>query len=519
MRTCLPESEDITLKAVSTSYQNISCRKICLVFNLSVFYTMAELINYVSSDEGRLLTMSTPRIFVSHSHLDDDFGLKLINDLRAYLGEEAVWYDSSGGLSGGDAWWDMIVREITERDTFLVILSSNALSSKWVRPEMAIAYYQHINTGKRLLPIRFQPCEVPVPWELIHSFNFTDPQHYDVNLAKLLTVLGFQTNRLSPQRGQLSNAPRVYHGHTNPVSKLAWSPNSQYFASVSREKTVQIWNDGAGLIYQTCRGNREPVNAVAWSPDGTCIVYGDSNGSIYIWDTITAETRLSLNNPKRDAVNDLTWSPASCIAVARASNIVQIYDTQLRECTPNYIGHSKGIGALNGVLKVAWSPDGTLVASSAWDRTVRVWVPATGITICTYHGHGKQTINDLSWSPEGTRLATAGSDGTIQVWNGRTGSSLFTYSLQSGQFVASVRWSPDGTCLASAGSDGSIHIWDVTNENNILVHPITEGKTLRAIDWSPDGQRLAVACPNGDIQIWTISLNPRILHGQNVQPD
>src|SRR5205807_9317009 len=131
--------------------------------------------------------MSTPRIFISHSHLDDDFGLKLINELRTHLGEEAVWYDSSGGLRGGDEWWDTIVREITERDTFLVILSTNALSSPWVLHEMAIAYYQHINIGKRLLPIRYQPCEVPVHWELIHSCNFTDLQHYDTNLAMLLT--------------------------------------------------------------------------------------------------------------------------------------------------------------------------------------------------------------------------------------------------------------------------------------------------------------------------------------------
>jgi len=54
--------------------------------------------------------MSTsPRIFISHSSKDDDFGTQLVEDLRRVLGDEdAVWYDSQGGLRGGDAWWHKI---------------------------------------------------------------------------------------------------------------------------------------------------------------------------------------------------------------------------------------------------------------------------------------------------------------------------------------------------------------------------------------------------------------------------
>jgi WD40 repeat protein len=64
-------------------------------------------------------------IFVSHSHEDDAFCLELIGDLRARLGKEAVWYDTSGGLDGSDAWWDRIVVEIAARPNFLVVLSSH----------------------------------------------------------------------------------------------------------------------------------------------------------------------------------------------------------------------------------------------------------------------------------------------------------------------------------------------------------------------------------------------------------
>ncbi len=82
------------------------------------------------SEKGQQ-SMATPRIFVSHSHMDDAFGQRLIADLRRDLGsEDAVWYDVSGGLHGGDAWWRRIVAEITTRDTFIVVLSPDAVASK-----------------------------------------------------------------------------------------------------------------------------------------------------------------------------------------------------------------------------------------------------------------------------------------------------------------------------------------------------------------------------------------------------
>src|SRR5205807_3361248 len=120
---------------------------------------------------------------------------------------------------------------------------------------------------------------------------------------------GIQTNKPRLSRLQLGDAPQVYRAHTNPACKLAWSPDSLYLASVSRGKTVQVWNAVTGMMYQTYRGHREAVNTVAWSPDGTCIVFGDSDGILYIWDTTTGETRLSLRSHVRDAVNDVTWSP------------------------------------------------------------------------------------------------------------------------------------------------------------------------------------------------------------------
>lgn len=147
-------------------------------------------------------------VFVSHSHHDNTFGLRLIADLRAHLGDDAVWFDASGGLQGGDDWWRKIVEQILARDAFLVILSPDALASPWVRKEMDLAYNQHVTRAKPLLPVLYRACEPPVDWQLIQMIAIDEPQRdvaaYEHGLEDILRALGAGANMPSakPALGQ-----------------------------------------------------------------------------------------------------------------------------------------------------------------------------------------------------------------------------------------------------------------------------------------------------------------------------
>src|SRR5947209_14607202 len=93
------------------------------------------------AEEIPKMTAHGHRIFVSHSHLDNDFGTKFVQDLRRALNDEsAVWYDVLGGLLGGETWWKKIVEELTVRDVFIVVLSPDAMNSYWVSLEINIAF-------------------------------------------------------------------------------------------------------------------------------------------------------------------------------------------------------------------------------------------------------------------------------------------------------------------------------------------------------------------------------------------
>ena len=129
---------------------------------------------------------SHPRIFVSHSAKDNDFGAKLVSDLQRAIGDnDAIWYDVSG-LQGGDEWWDKIVEELTTRDVFIIVLSPNSVVSRWVLRELNTA----INEGKRIVPVLYQPCKVRADLKTIQIIYFVSPKDYDTTFNELLTTLG-----------------------------------------------------------------------------------------------------------------------------------------------------------------------------------------------------------------------------------------------------------------------------------------------------------------------------------------
>src|SRR5579884_897529 len=141
---------------------------------------------------------TTPRIFVSHSHKDNEFGVKLVEDLRRVLGDEsAVWYDAKGGLHGGDTWWSKIIEEITARNIFIVVLSPDSMSSPWVNDEINLAWRQKNSPeGKRIFPILYRQCKSRPDLDTLHNINFLPPRTYEDAFNELLIALG-----LSPYIG------------------------------------------------------------------------------------------------------------------------------------------------------------------------------------------------------------------------------------------------------------------------------------------------------------------------------
>lgn len=153
------------------------------------------------------------RIFVSHSHVDNDFGIRLVDDLKQTLGETCtIWYDSHGGLRGGDAWWQKIREELRLCNVFIVVLSPDAFSSSWVNAEIDIAWRHKLTKADKLIiPVLLQECDVRDDLDSLQIISFMPPQTYKSAFANLLIAIREGTSLLieTPVKSGTQHKPSI----------------------------------------------------------------------------------------------------------------------------------------------------------------------------------------------------------------------------------------------------------------------------------------------------------------------
>ncbi|KAJ5656157.1 hypothetical protein N7507_008107 [Penicillium longicatenatum] len=110
----------------------------------------------------------------------------------------------------------------------------------------------------------------------------------------------------------------------------------------------------------------------------------------------------------------------------------------------------------SGVESIARSQDGRL-ASGSYDKTIRIWDPATGQCTSTLEGHS-DSVTSIARS-QGGRLASGSYDKTIRIWDPATGQCTLVLEGHS-DMIISIAWSQDGSRLASGSRDETIRIWD-----------------------------------------------------------
>ena len=154
---------------------------------------------------------------------------------------------------------------------------------------------------------------------------------------------------------------------------------------------------------------------------------------------------------------------------------------------------------IGGVLSVAFSSNGKLLAIGDTKGDIHLWQVSDGKPILTYRGH-KGWVVSVAFNPEGTVLASSSVDQSIKLWDVSTGDCLNTLQGYIGA-VMSVAFSPDGTTLASGHADRTVRLWKSGQCLKIL-HGHED--IVEAVAFSSKGNLLASSSDDCTVRLWDI---------------
>jgi WD40 repeat protein len=155
-------------------------------------------------------------------------------------------------------------------------------------------------------------------------------------------------------------------------------------------------------------------------------------------------------------------------------------------------------GHLDGVRSVGFSPDGRLLASGAFDNTIKLWDVANGRELRTLRGHANG-ISAVAFSPDGQMLASTSLDNTLKLWETATGKLLF--SMRSVCWNNALVFSPDGKLLATLDSN-TVMVLDVaTQQKRFTLDGHQTG--MDTVAFSPDGRVLASG-GESSVKLWDV---------------
>lgn len=284
-------------------------------------------------------------------------------------------------------------------------------------------------------------------------------------------------------------------GHYFDVNCLDYSPDSQLLATGADDNKVKVWTVSSGFCFVTFAEHTNAVTAVHFLPGNHALLSASLDGTVRAWDLFRYRNFRTFTTPSPKQFVSLAADQSGEVICAGTLDSFEIFVWSMKtgRLLDVLSGHQ---GPVHGL---AFSPTNAILASSSWDKTVRLWdvFESKGVVESFSHTHDVLTV---SYRPDGKQLACSTLDGQIYFWDPIEGQLMWTIegrrdiaggrlmgdrrtaaNSSSGKCFTSLSYSADGSYILAAGRSKYICMYDVAEQVLLRRFQLTSNLSLDGV--------------------------------------
>ena len=298
-------------------------------------------------------------------------------------------------------------------------------------------------------------------------------------------------------------------GHYFDMNTLAFSPDGQNIATGGEDGKVKIWNASSGFCFVTFPEHTASVTTVEFAKQGQILFSASLDGTVRAYDLIRYRNFRTFTSPTPVQLSALSVDPSGDVVCAGSLDSFEIYmwSVQTGKLLDILSGHTAPVSGL------AFSPTGNQLASSSWDRSLRLWSifgRSRASEPITLSSEG----TSLSFNPDGREICASTLDGQLtfidvaegqitSVIEGRRDISggrrvddrLTAANNAASKYFNSVTYTADGACVLAGGNSKYVVIYDRQEGVMVKKFQISENLSLDGTQELLDSRRLTDAGP------------------------
>jgi sugar lactone lactonase YvrE len=166
---------------------------------------------------------------------------------------------------------------------------------------------------------------------------------------------------------------RSFEGHTDAAYALAVSPDGKFIATGAYDQKIRLWDAATGKEIALLKGHNGAVNGLSFRPDGKVLASASADRTVKLWSIPTGQRLDTLSQPTKEQTSVVFSADGKTLFAAGGDNRIRVWaiSAAAKEGTNKIL--TSRFAHEGGILNLALSADGKRLASTATDKTLKLW--------------------------------------------------------------------------------------------------------------------------------------------------